>query len=248
MCHLLWQVVSLSFILLFPFHRWRNGQLGKLSDCGGMGAEYSIWPPSLPLFTLSLGRKIPTRTFRVAFPHSSVYCHMLCVSFCAVTHYFGKGLHPSLALNQGVQVRLRAKILQSWLPSQLWSKAQRLQGCRVPAGTVERGCMCSQEIWFLLLDHRPIRCVIWDKLLCLSGVRFFLWEISRRWACGVGGAPSSKYSRIPWWCHWAFKATSRGWGVSWNSRAPSSPEPKAMLSVHIFKNNYDKCQAVDRRV
>lgn len=34
-------------------------------------------------------------------------------------------------------------------------------------------------------------------------------------------------------------------GVSWNSHARSSPEPKAMLRAHSFKNNYDKCQTVE---
>lgn len=110
-------------------------------------------------------------------------------------------------------------------------KAQRLRGWRV-LGRVGRGWGYSQEIWFLLLDHRPMSCVIWGKSFCLSEFHFSVkWAGRGAWWCGR--LCQQWYSRMPWWSHGVFKATNKGKSLS-NPCVPSSPEPKVPCWAFVF--------------
>lgn len=102
MCRPLWQAVSSSWVPLLItisilwIKRRATREIKWLVESGG---ECSICPPSLPLFTLSRERT-PVGTSRMVLPISSVYCHVLCVPFHAVTHPFGKCLPRRPASNQ----------------------------------------------------------------------------------------------------------------------------------------------------
>lgn len=135
--------------------------------------------PKACLFSLlSLGRRNPTGTFKVALTHSSV---------CSHTTLFWRRLAPYPTLPQTSQSKC------SWgqslyISGSISAYGQKLRSCRaVGSALVERGWMCSQETWFLLPDHRPMSCGIWGKSFCLSGVTFLLCQRSRRWAWWWGG-------------------------------------------------------------
>lgn len=89
-CHSLVQAVSLSrvplcvAISILLMKKWATRAVKGLS---GM-------TPSLPLSTPSIGNT-PKGILRIALSHASVHCHILSVSFLAVTHCFGKCLHPT---------------------------------------------------------------------------------------------------------------------------------------------------------